>query len=261
MFRGDQFVTPLYLIQSPGAVPKGVGTGIWLKVGDEKFLITAAHVVDEGLLWFPMEKGFKSINSPCVVTSPTSEARSQDRVDLAVFHLVAEDVESKHPFHQFVQLSDVDVDLNYKRGDRYEFTGFPWRREKSNLAAKQTTPGYMSVNSETVSEDMFRMLRLSIHTHVVIAFDPKKMVKDGLRITAPLPHGMSGGAVWRRYPNTEQRKLSAVAIEFRRNCLIGSRISGVLEYIRARFPALSHHIPVASDVEIVTTQSIRRLEL
>ncbi|MDB6032057.1 MAG: hypothetical protein JWM16_2395 [Verrucomicrobiales bacterium] len=259
MFRGDRFITPLYRMQ-PGDVPEGGGTGIWLQVENEKFLVTAAHVIEDGFIWFPMNKGFKRLNSPGVITNSPTGSRNDDRGDFAGFHLAPEDTNAKHPFHEFVQMSEVDVNLNYQFRDRYEFTGFPWRREELDHILKQTKPGFMSVTSEMVREKTFGILGLSIHTHVVIAFHRKKMMREGVRTTAPLPHGMSGGAVWKRYTQSEVRKLSAVAIEYRGNCLIGSRISGALEYIRARFPWLSKNIPQPLDVEIVTTKNGRSVQ-
>lgn len=259
MFPRDKYVTPLYRMCASN-VPELGGTGTWLQVAEEKFLVTAAHVIDEGFIWFPMSKGFKRLASPGVITNPHTGCRDKDRGDFAIFHLLPEDIAAKHPFHEFVRMSDIDVNLNYRIRDKYEFVGFPWRREKRDRTTNQITPGFMSVTSESVSEKTFGLLGLSIYMHVVIAFDRKKMMHNGLRITAPLPHGMSGGAVWKVYEGSEMRKLSAIAIEYRNNSLIGSRISGVLEYIRARFPFLSRHIPAPEDVEIVTTKNKGHVE-
>jgi hypothetical protein len=89
-----------------------------------------------------------------------------------------------------------------------------------------------------------------IHTHVVIAFQRDQMIENGKTIVAPFPDGVSGGAVWKRYPNSDQRKLAAIAIEYRRNCLIGTRISAVLEYIRIALPHLTFSIPRPTDLGV-----------
>lgn len=258
-FRGDKYVTPLYRILERD-VPDAGGTGTWLQIGDEKFLVTAAHVIDNGFIWFPRKNGFKRLNSPGVMTNSRTKSRDDDRGDFAIFHLQPEDINAMHPFHNFIQMSDVDVNLNYRFREPYEFIGFPYRREKLNHIAKQTRPGFMSVTSEAVSEETFAALGLSIHTHAVIAFRRDKMMRSGTRVTAPLPHGMSGGAVWKRYPGTETRKLCAIAIEYREHCLIGSRISGLLEYIRARFSWLSQYIPEPNDVSIVITKDGQEID-
>lgn len=255
-FRGDYYITPMYALDSAG-VPEAGGTSTLLQVGTEKFLVTAAHVIDEGFLWFPIDGGFRRLNSAGVITNSPTELRRDDHGDLAFFHLTPEDVGFLHPFFRFVQMSDVDVNLSYKFRDRYEFTGFPWRKDELDRKLRKTFPAYTSITSETVSEKTFDLLQLSIHTHAVIAFQRNRMMVNGHKTTAALPDGMSGGAVWKRYPDSEVRKLAAIVIEHRKHCLIGTRLSVVLEYIRARFPHLSPLIPEPTDVELQITNNKR----
>lgn len=259
MFRGDEFVTPLYNIL-PGEIPELGGTGTWLQVGFEKFLITAAHVIDTGFVWFPMVHGFRRLSSPGVRTSIPANGNVSDKADFAIFHLNVGDAAVRHPYHRYIQMDEVEVDLAYQQGTGFEFTGFPYRKQKLDHRKKITSHEYMSVISEAVDEATFSKLALSIHTHVVILFNRKNMLVDGHRTIAALPHGMSGGAVWKRYPNSEVRKLAAIANEYRHDCLIGTRISGVLEYVRAQFPDLSPLIPEPRNVEIRATKNGKKIE-
>lgn len=253
MFNPAPYITPLYVVQ--GGIPEPGGTGIWLQVGPEKFLVTAAHVIDEGFVWFPREQGFKRISSRGGISNSPTVSRRDDRVDFAVFHLNEEDLSSKHPYHQFVQISNVEVDLNYRTGDPYQFTGFPYRKEKLKLHSKETVPQLVSISSVTASEAVYAKLGVSTATHVVIEFDRKRMLKDGKQTTAPLPDGMSGGAVWRHCSDFTKPKLAAVVIEHRQGHLVGTAIFGVLEYIRGVFPALRGHIPKPRNVAVVVSKS------
>jgi hypothetical protein len=171
-----------------------------------------------------------------------------------------EDLAAKKPSHDFIQMTNVEVNLSCQLRDQYEFTGYPWRKEKLDHIRKQTIPGFMSIMSESVSEKMFQQLGLSVHSHVVIDFHRNKMESEGLRVTAPKPAGMSGGAVWKRCSDSDTRKLVAIAIEYRNDCLIGSRISMVLECIRAHFPQLSQYIPESNDIELLTTNNKQLVE-
>lgn len=259
MFRGDKYVAPLYRLHDDGTPELGA-SAVWVSIGDQKFLVTAAHAIDEGFIWFPAERGFRRLNSPGVMTTPPQNGRDGDRGDFAMFHLSAEDQTSKHPFYEYVDVCMIDVNLNYRFRDRYEFTGYPHRRERLDRGKKRSVPGYASITSESVSEERFRELGLSTLTHVVIAYQREKMMQNGRQITGPLPHGLSGGAVWKRYAGSEDRKLAAIAIEFRGECLIGPRISPVLEYIRARFPWLSPLIPYPADIDIAVTKDRKPVE-
>jgi hypothetical protein len=57
MFRGDKYVTPLYRLDRNGTPEQGA-SGVWVSIGTERFLFTAAHAIDDGFVWFPMEVGF-----------------------------------------------------------------------------------------------------------------------------------------------------------------------------------------------------------
>lgn len=254
-FSGDRFVTPLYSAK-PGSPPDLGGSGTWLQIGDEKFLVTAAHVIDHGYTWIPMEIGFKKLVSPCYMTIPPSGDRSSDRCDIGIYHLLAEDIEAKHPFHEFIKISDVDVDLLHQAGEQFEFFGYPHRKQKSDKTTRKLIPIFMSILSDTVGENIFKKLGLSVFSHVVIAFRRKTMMADGRIITAPLPTGMSGGAVWKKTAGRDERKLAAIVIEYSDDCLIGTRIAIVLEFIRALRPSLSMYIPMPSDTKITASFNV-----
>ena len=123
-FRGDKYVTPLYDAGGPGRPIQG-GTGVWLSVGYRRFLVTAAHVVDERFLWFPMERGYKRLESPGVITNVPDGGRKTDRTDLAIFHLNEADIGAMNPFFQFVSEDMLEVELQLGAGERYEVCGYP----------------------------------------------------------------------------------------------------------------------------------------
>jgi hypothetical protein len=165
MFRGDKYVTPLFRI-GPEDIPEQGATGVWLSINNVSFLVTAAHAIDDGFVWFPMERGFKRLESPAVATTAPNGDRAQDSIDLAIVQLEQNDVKSRHPFYASVEMSMVEASLNYRHKDLYEFTGYPFEREILDHKQKVHEPGYMSVTSETVSEREFRELGLSIHSCV-----------------------------------------------------------------------------------------------
>jgi hypothetical protein len=255
LFRADRFVTPLYSVR-PCSTPDSGGSGTWLQVGGEKFLVTAAHVIDHGYTWIPMERGFKKLVSPCYMTVPPSGLRSSDRCDIGIYHLLAEDIEAKHPFHEFIKTSDIDVDLLHQAGEQFEFFGYPYRKQQFDRTTRKVIPFFMSILSDTVDKKIVEKVGLSIYSHVVIAFRREKMVSNGRFITAPLPAGMSGGAVWKKTTGRDDRKLAAIAIEHSEDCLIGTRIAIVLEFIRALLPALSTYIPKPSDTKITASVNV-----
>src|SRR5262245_9510017 len=101
-FRGDYYTIPMYAMGA-GERPEAGGSATLLQVGLQKFLVTAAHVIRREFIWFPIDGGFRRLNSPGVITNSPGESLRDDHGDLAIFQLTAEDLSFLHPFFRFIQ--------------------------------------------------------------------------------------------------------------------------------------------------------------
>ena len=254
MDNGQKYVSPLYRVPE-GGLPEQGATGTWVAIGSERFLITAAHAVDKGFTWIPTATGLRRLTSPGVSTTSPASGRDDDRCDLAIYHLANVDQSSKHPSYDFVDVSMIDVNLSYREGNFFEFTGYPFRLGTFDIKKGKADPIYFSVIAEVVSEKKIEQLGLSIHRHIVVAYLKKNLLKDGKPINPPLSHGISGGAVWKVERGSERRALVGIGIENPKGCLVGIRISAALEYIRSRFPHLAPLIPTPVGLDLTVTEN------
>jgi hypothetical protein len=250
MFPGDKFVTPLYRMKV-GNEPELGASGVWLAVGNRRFLVTAAHVVDEKFIWFPMQQGFRKLPDFAVISNPPRGNRNADKMDVAIFPLTTDEIAAMHPYHQFVGVTDIDVNLNYVLGDRFEFTGFPYRGARLIRRRRLITQRYVSIIDRIATQREYKRWGYSHLSHIFMRYVRRKMLRNGVLITGPKPHGMSGGGIWKLYPGTNTRKLAGIAIETPGQFLVGTRITLVLEVIRTIAPALDQLIPRPQDVSIV----------
>lgn len=254
MCKPNRFITPLYR-RASGKRPEQGATATWLAVGRFRFVVTAAHSVDEGYVWFPMQKGLRLLPENYWVSSPPNEDRKLDRADVALFPLRPVEIENKHPAVEFISLDQVDVNLNHKMGDRFEFTGYPWRREKIDPITLDSIPQWMAIIDQIAALNEYTALGCSPLGHIVCRFNRRHMLVNERDLTAPLPHGMSGGAVWKLYPDKEDRKLAGIGIEYPdpSKHLIATRISVILEMIRHLVPETIGLISKPLDVDIDAT--------
>lgn len=258
-FDGTKYVTPLFRILE-GNRPEQGATGTWISIGDERFLVTAAHAIEREFEWFPSLTGLRRLTSPGVITTCPPAGRTSDRCDLAVFHLTQGDQEARHPRYESVGAELIDASLNYSQENFFEFTGFPYRKNEFDVRNNRVDLTCVSVIAETASVQQFHELGLSVHAHVLIPYTKKNMLRGGKRINVPLLHGVSGGAVWKIECGSKSRTLVGIGIECPKGFLVGIRISMVLEYLRLRFPYLSPFIPKPMDLDLVVTNNRKPIE-
>ena len=92
-----RFICPIYRVDSAGN-PEQFGTGIYLSVDAERFLLTAAHVLDnnaESTLYIPSTKIGKlvELEGPSFRSISDDELRANDHTDVGVIRLEPELVE------------------------------------------------------------------------------------------------------------------------------------------------------------------------
>lgn len=237
--------------------PDVLGTAFIVAVGHFRFIVTAAHVVEAGNS-SALRFGRGIVANPGsvkVVTSgmPPSGRRVDDRVDLAVWQAdeqltAALLAQGTHP----IEIESIGVGDLAESGDHYVFSGYPASRTRTNRATREIDPGPVSANCLAVVDD--RLVDLGLHrtTHIIGAFDRRRMANlQGQQITAPEPWGMSGGPVWKIQGN--DCCLVGVGIEYLEgsNVLVATRLGAVVALLRASFPETR---PFLSEPEYFTTR-------
>lgn len=219
------------------------GTGILLAVDRYKFVVTAAHVLDQdddGTIYLPDGVILGPASTSVVKTSiPAGGHREDDRVDVAVFRITDEQFAGLvAKGRAAIQVSMIGFGDGIEPGKKYVFTGFPSSKTGLNPPERKLAPRGVSANCLTEGTTLITGLGLNPATHIVVRFDPKQMMDDeGRRITAPSPVGMSGGAIWTLDPSGLY-KWVGVGIEYRKKecVLVGTRVGAVIALLRSAYP-------------------------
>src|SRR5439155_16164451 len=232
-------VCPLWLRQ--GKAPEAIGSTTLLKVGEDAFALTAAHVLEEfkdQSVLIGTQNGFRPLVGEVSTSSPP------DVTDNAFIRLHPEIADWLAPEYRFLSLEQVDVGDLPTASSGYEFLGVPYRKVRRADGRLFRFPVY-SYASTSIPISGYQALGLSPVFHVAVDFVPRRVRDgDGRRITAPNPQGMSGGPIFSRgFSANAGRRLVALAIEHRKGVLIGIRIGLVLEPIRWTYPQLRHFLP------------------
>lgn len=225
------------------------GTAFVVAVGRCRFIVTAAHVVESGGL-STLRFGRGIIANPTavnVVTTglPASGNRDDDRLDLAVWQAdeqIASALRAQGVLP--IEMESFSVEDLAVDGDHYVFSGYPASRTRTNRSTRMIDPGPISVSCMAIVDDRLPALGLNHATHIVGAFDRRRMAdQQGQQITAPEPWGMSGGPVWKIKGN--DCRLVGVGIEYREGSkgLVASRLGAVVALLRASYPETRSLLP------------------
>lgn len=242
-------VLPIYGEKNNG-IPFLQGSAFLLRVHDEHFLVTAAHV----LAAYPSSSLFvRGGGRPIGLNGTFTHTKAEGVIDLAFARLDDRMIDLARRFRP-VTLREVDVHDWPMPHTIFTFIGYPHSVNKANIKAKTLEPVIQPYSSHQplLLED-YEQLGLNPCAAIAVRFDLSKAQEaETQRVVRPKrPTGISGGPVWRMgnyielYRQTNQEKVVGLAVEFRRNpdLLLGARIGLVVEAIRSRFPELSNVLP------------------
>ena len=232
-----------------------IGSGVLVDLGNESFLLTAAHVTDQrldGILHIPTCAGIEPIRGFFADFVPfLSKTRDGDKGDTSYYRLDRQFRETLHSSLRPLSITDLDLDDQLHDGDLFTFVGFPWRKTKDKQETQETDR--TSYTGHAVSEGVYELLGHSRTLHVAIQMRLKNAFssRHGPRQMAPHPQGISGGGVfsWPRgrsnRMNSPKLQLAAIAHTYNRshNSMVGSRIIGILMAILRNNPELGRELP------------------
>jgi hypothetical protein len=196
-------VRPVY--RTKRGVPEHSGTCTLLEIRGDKYLITAAHVIDDYEHWPPLlvgGVGFESVqqihcsDGSLRATEKPQGDRNKDHYDFAVWK-IPEDVAAGLGNVTYITETQVVSDPNVPVGRNYLAMGYPVSRNKHgvNVARKTIVPTTWKYSS-TVKEDptFAKALGVSGTTHCFLKYNREHSRNDrGEEVTAISARGLSGG--------------------------------------------------------------------
>lgn len=174
-------VTPLFDVNEKGEAEL-LGSAVLLTLDGETFLCTAKHVIDgnqHSTLYFDGPSKFEVLEGEFCVSAEH---------DVAVLRLTPQQVAA---FEKYRPLDEGDIgDQVQTSASQYvEFIGFPETKNRK-VYNQNKIKGLLHSNGCTVIDITPSRVRVN--------FNPKRNIdaKTRQRVTAPDPHGMSGGAMF-----------------------------------------------------------------
>ncbi|MBJ6750976.1 trypsin-like peptidase domain-containing protein [Geomonas anaerohicana] len=192
-------IRPIYGSEENGK-PVHIGTCVLVEIGGKRYLITAAHVVDESRLtslYIGGTVGSKLllIEGEFMCTTKPKGDRDLDHYDFAWLEL------SQQQLKQLEGVSFVaEVDIASQRTDSekraYVVMGYPNTKNKEvDFTNMSITPRFARYTATGKKKPkMYNKLKISGESHIVVEHKKRSVDSDG-NITASIhPRGMSGGA-------------------------------------------------------------------
>jgi hypothetical protein len=191
-------IRPIYGSEDNGR-PVHIGTCVLVEIRGCRYLITAAHVIDESqytTLYLGADR-LVQIEGEFLCTTKPNNDRNQDHYDFGWQKLSQAYLERLKKV-RFIEEADISRNIEATEGKAYVAMGFPnSKNKKVNIAKKSITPKFAKYTATGKSKpELFKKLDITGQDHITIDHDKKySRNPDGSITNSIRPRGMSGGAL------------------------------------------------------------------
>jgi hypothetical protein len=265
-------VFPIFAAENENAKLDHIGSGVVVKIGEELFALSAAHVTDfadgDGALFMPAVDGIEQMTGGRSYSElPQSGSRDDDLADIAYYRLSSEWLTKLHPAFKPLSVNDLLLTDELETGNIFSFAGYPWRKTKSRSQEFETER--TTYSGHAVAPDVYRKLGYNRYSHVAVRMRRKKTYsyRYSAYKVAPHPLGISGGGViawpWNYVERHDplKMKLAAIGHTFHEDpsCLVATRIIPLVMVIVRNNPSLAIHfkgLELAQELEIFINEKM-----
>ncbi|MBA9077533.1 hypothetical protein [Rufibacter quisquiliarum] len=248
---GKQILRSLCQFYKTGekGIPKGFGTGFFIKISNKHFLITAAHVSDDKDIY--ILKDGSELRFAGKLTSVINEKRENDKFDFSFLELDEQSIIIAN--EHFVFLEENILLLNHSITDnigkpQYFLCGFPsskttWKYKTDKII---TDPFLFTTKTKELTKPI-QDKGFVPEANIVLDYDKEKILTFGsnMILTGPDPYGISGCPLWffpriltdNYIPDSNNLvlpvKLIGIMIEYHKDekIMVGTRIDYVINLI------------------------------
>ena len=230
-----------------GSKVQQIGSGVLIEFKGLVWLLTAGHVIDEidntPLLVPGRDNKISEIEGVLAYIKPQAP-RKEDNLDFGYFKLDKQYSEGIKSIFHIIPEREFDLSENDDKKKIFSFAGFPYR--KSNRDGKFISSEMYSFGAYQASSNEYKALGYSSKYNIVAKFNRKKTFnprKNAVQI-APLPHGISGGGVFRWGALgflPQNRRLAGVGHTYHENggYFVGTKLQVILGAILQNNPNFS----------------------
>ncbi len=231
-----------------GGKPQPHGSGVFISIGKDKFLLTAAHVVDNmeddvyvGIGLHTMIKLGGELTKNISFGN-----REDDKIDISILKLNDETIEKIKGTYIFTGQEELGINHVIKYMPMYQSVGFPASMSKYNSFKKSLKSRpflYVTIPSDP---KIYEELGCNTESNIVVHYNKNK-VKDystGKFVNGPDLFGISGSGLWFTPAQVKlkgvpiQKKLIAIMSDLpsqNKQYMFGTRIDVFTEIIRKKY--------------------------
>lgn len=229
---------------------KAHASGVFIKIDENYFLITAAHVIEnlENDIFVPLENtdtlklgGELTINALNI-----SEKRDNDKIDVALLKLCEKSVQTISSHYSFLEQNEIEINHSINKLPQYISFGYPCSMTKkkyktNDLIAKPFN--YITIPAEEI---IYNELNCETFKNIVVHYEKNRVLNytTGGYNTGPDTFGISGSGLWFIPSQLVEsghkvvKKLVAILTEWpirNRKYWIATRIDVITEIIRQKY--------------------------
>jgi hypothetical protein len=228
--------------------PSPLASCIFVKFGNSYFLITAAHVYDEGpsdLFIILPDKEITIGGELASTRLPVSGDRKDDKIDIAFIKIQDDIVNDISQRFKFIEIEEVGISHELQFNHNYFVFGFPATRPTHKMKMLKNIPTKIfSFWTSPLSAENYLKTKFKPHQNILLRFNKKEVFNKATNIKQKAPdiEGISGCGLWYiSDPSLENtsKKLIGIITENDQNplkkYLIATRIDVLTEAIRKLF--------------------------
>lgn len=226
--------------------PKPCGTGVFVEIESNYFMLTAAHVTDEIEIYVRTGKNdILKLGGDFICNRVANQdERKKDKYDIAIVKLDDVSYNKIKDIFDFIPKEQLGINHMDIQSPQYSVVGFPASKSKFNKFKKSIKSSPFIYSTSPEIDSVYDDLKYNRHFNIIVEFQKENLINHVSKEKAVAPdlYGMSGGGLWfipiGQTKNNYKKLLVAIMTDWptkNRNVMIGTRIDFFTEIIRQKY--------------------------
>ncbi|WP_294323301.1 hypothetical protein [uncultured Chryseobacterium sp.] len=245
----DAYKSTCHFLIIEDGIPDPHATGVFVKIGETYFLLTAAHVAEK------LENKISiGIDAKTALTLggiwtfnklEKDQKREYDKIDIAILKLDLESIKKVQENYLFLSENQLGINHETVELPYYTAIGFPATQNKHNKHKNVLHSKPFIYNTIPVEKKNYKDLCFEESSNIIVTYSKKNVIDNEtkMKVTGPDAYGMSGGGLWfiptqiKSDDENVDKKLVSILTEWssKKNIWISTRIDVFTEVIRKQY--------------------------